>query len=107
MKKVLSIIFFLGIFSNSFAGISSIEIEKNCTSRNPSGLSTSKLESSSAATTNTVCHICCTISVPDGFGGLIGVMACAGWLFTSCETAGERACEKAMTNALDILLASN
>lgn len=54
-----------------------------------------------------LCRICCTVSVADPFGGMVGITACAGWLLTSCETAGERACEKAMSNALEALLDSN
>ncbi len=50
-----------------------------------------------------VCRITCTIQVSDGFGGTIGITATAGNIFTSCETAGARACRKASRKANAIL----
>lgn len=47
------------------------------------------------------CRICCTISTADSNGGLVGFTACAGGIFTSCETATEKACMKAASNALE------
>jgi|GEM_PF-5100415 len=53
---------------------------------------------------NSDCRVCCTISVPDAFGNMIGIMACSGGLFTSCETAGKDACKKAAEKAFDVLM---
>ena len=51
------------------------------------------------------CRVTCTISVPDGFGGSIGVSGTAGNFLTSCENAREKACKKATQNAFDVLMA--
>ncbi|MFD0860812.1 hypothetical protein ACFQ1M_01220 [Sungkyunkwania multivorans] len=51
-----------------------------------------------------VCRVTCTINVPDGFGGSIGVSGTAGNFLTSCETARERACRRAAENAMAILM---
>lgn len=52
------------------------------------------------------CRITCTIYVPNGFGGMIGFSATAGNIFTSCETARERACAAVARNLWDILMDS-
>lgn len=49
------------------------------------------------------CRITCTIYIPDGFGGIIGISASAGNIFTSCERARERACTAVIATAMDIL----
>ena len=49
------------------------------------------------------CRVTCTVQVPDGFGGFIGITASGGNIFTSCERAGEMACHNAMTAAFAIL----
>lgn len=51
--------------------------------------------------TGDVCRICCTVSVADPTGGLLGFTACSGGIFTSCETAGDKACGKAARKALE------
>ena len=53
------------------------------------------------------CRICCTISIPNGLGGVVGITACSGNIFTSCETAGQDACEKAGKKALEMVLSLN
>ena len=50
-----------------------------------------------------VCRITCTINVPDGFGGSIGISGTSGNIFTSCETAREDACKKALKNVLELM----
>lgn len=49
------------------------------------------------------CRVCCTVSISDGLGGIIGITACSGNIFTSCETAGQNACAKAGRNAIEAL----
>jgi hypothetical protein len=49
------------------------------------------------------CRVCCTVSVPDGYGNLVGSTACAGSIFTSCETAGENACKKAGKKSIEAI----
>ena len=51
-----------------------------------------------------VCRVTCTINVRDGFGGSIGISGTSGNMFTSCETARENACKKALQNAVDIMM---
>lgn len=50
-----------------------------------------------------VCRVTCTINVSDGFGGTIGISGTAGNIFTSCETAREEACKRALQNVIDIM----
>jgi len=52
----------------------------------------------------TVCRVTCTISVPDGFGGSLGISGTAGNFFTSCESAREKACKRAAQNVFDVLM---
>jgi hypothetical protein len=48
-----------------------------------------------------VCHACCKYSVTSADGTqTITTSACGGWLLTSCETAAERACERARIAAI-------
>ncbi len=62
-----------------------------------------ELESTIEIFDRVLCRICTSFSVPDGFGGMVGLEACAGNIFTSCERAGELSREKAMKKALDIM----
>jgi hypothetical protein len=41
------------------------------------------------------CRITCTVTVYDTEGNSVSFTATAGGIFTSCETAGQRACDKA------------
>lgn len=50
-----------------------------------------------------LCRVTCTINVPDGFGGTIGISGTAGNIFTSCETAREEACKIALKNVMAIM----
>lgn len=52
----------------------------------------------------TVCRVTCTVSIPDGFGGMIGVSGTAGNFLTSCESAREKACKRAAQNAFEMLM---
>lgn len=54
-----------------------------------------------------VCRITCTINVPDGFGGTIGISATAGNFWTNCEDAGKKACQKATLRAMNALFDAN
>lgn len=54
-------------------------------------------------TEEAICRVTCTINIPDGLGGSIGISASAGGIFTDCETAGERACRKVLDNINSIL----
>ncbi|WP_192821919.1 hypothetical protein [Rufibacter sp. LB8] len=53
---------------------------------------------------NPFCRVTCTINVPDGFGGSYGFSGTAGNIFTSCETAMEKACKEATRNAFEIMM---
>lgn len=50
------------------------------------------------------CRVTCTINVPDGFGGSIGISGTAGNFLTSCESAREKACKRAFENTMDIMM---
>lgn len=49
-----------------------------------------------------LCRVSCTITITSGYY-TITVTESAGGLFVSCETAGERACEKASNTAFEML----
>lgn len=51
-----------------------------------------------------VVRVTCTINVPDGFGGSIGISGTSGNIFTSAATARENACKKAAQNAMAIMM---
>ncbi len=56
----------------------------------------SKVISSKKAKVNkNICRITCTITGEGEFGNEHEVTVTAGSIFTSCETAGERACQRA------------
>ena len=44
----------------------------------------------------TPCRISCTISMPDRYGRIVTSSATAGGIFTSCTSAREKACAKAL-----------
>ncbi|MBK8087047.1 MAG: hypothetical protein IPK31_03285 [Chitinophagaceae bacterium] len=48
-----------------------------------------------------ICNVCCTFTATSMDGQqTVSQTACAGWIFTSCETAGARACERARIAAV-------
>ncbi|WP_157730062.1 hypothetical protein [Tenacibaculum jejuense] len=50
------------------------------------------------------CRVTCTVSVPDGFGGSIGISATAGNFLTGCKKARERACKKAARKSMSAIM---
>ena len=55
------------------------------------------------STDKTICRVTCTITVPDGFGGYVGISASGGNIFTNCETARDIACRRASRRAFNII----
>ncbi len=49
-----------------------------------------------------LCRISCTITITTAYYTL-SVTESAGGLFVSCETAGERACDRAYNSAMEML----
>lgn len=49
---------------------------------------------------NPVCRVSCTFTVVTHDGQSLSYTATAGWFLMGCETAGERACEKARLAAI-------
>lgn len=62
-----------------------------------------KTQASASEKDAEVCRICVTISVKDKYGNLTGLSACAGNLFTDCETAAQKASLKVAQKALNIM----
>ncbi len=108
MKNYLRIIILLISFS-TYANdnnrlddsLNSIKIDNACTSillEKPM-----ELKCTDEIFDKVLCRICTTISVPDGFGGVVGITGCAGNIFTSCEKAGQLSREKALQKVVDII----
>lgn len=49
------------------------------------------------------CRMTCTTYVADGFGGIIGISASAGGIFTDCQTALTNACKKIARKVVNML----
>lgn len=101
MKKVLFILLILScslyVLANSY---SEKELEPRCLTSYFSNIE-KLIKADSTRQQKSVCHVCCTFSVTSSDGTqTITTSACAGWLLTSCETAAERACERARIAAI-------
>ncbi len=90
MKKKLVILICLCVVSSiSFAKVSAKSI-KNVSKEFVKTQGSEKAESN-----KNVCRITCSVSTKDEDGNVVTYTATAGSIFTSCETAGEKACTKA------------
>jgi hypothetical protein len=102
MKKIFLLqTIFIGI--NAFGNIKSVVIPKISVEKIVSSSSPINEEKSNKIPENFKCHVCCTVTVWNADGESSQVTACAGWLLTSCETAAERACNRAAA-AVDAVL---
>lgn len=100
MKKLILLVF-LFAFGTSFASNTVRKIESKKTKK--TFVYTHDKKSKKSKLKKPLCRICCSVTVFNGTGMGSTVTVCAGWLLTSCETAAERACDRAEAAADEIL----
>ena len=91
LKKILGLTF---VFVLAFLFVTASEAPKTTNKTNAKTVVTGKAKKSSHAKKH-YCRICCTVTMTNSDGESADATRCAGWLLTSCETAAEKACDKA------------